>query len=129
MSTVAKLVMYCILGTINVVQKNYAVKLGHCQDEHFRPSVLYYLDDVVKTWMAYDNHLEEDMKEGPLFLTPIDGYQSNIWYKRGSRVGQQTMSQMLKNIAEEARIEGKVTKKTGKEQQLLACHWLTFLEK
>jgi hypothetical protein len=64
--------------------------------------------------MAYDNHLEEDMKEGPLFFTPIDGYQSNIWYKRGSRVGQQTISQMLKNMAEEAGVEGKVTNKTSR---------------
>jgi hypothetical protein len=32
------------------------------------------------------------MKEGPLFLILIDGYQNNIWYKRGSRVGQQKIS-------------------------------------
>jgi hypothetical protein len=66
--------------------------LGHYQDEHFKPFVLCYLDDVVKTGLAYDNHLEEDMKEGPLFLILIDGDQNNIWYKRGSRVGQQKIS-------------------------------------
>lgn len=63
----------------------------------------------------YSLHLAEDMKNGHLFLSPIQPHptQSKVWYKN-SNVGEQKLGKWLKHMAEEAGIEGDVTNKSGR---------------
>jgi hypothetical protein len=67
----------------------------------------------VKTFQTYDAHLGDDMKEGPLFLTPIKEPVSKIWYKH-KRVGEHKISQWLKVMAEESGVTGKISNKSGR---------------
>ena len=67
----------------------------------------------MNSW-AYDLHLEEDMKNGPFFLSPIENIVTNIWYQKGARIGIHTISHWLKNMAEEAGVERRVTNKSGR---------------
>ena len=103
---------FCICSYNERVSKNHHASLKRCQEEQFRPPVICYSPDVVQTWKAYSDHLADDMKQGYLFLTPNDRYTSKVWYTR-SRVGLKTISGMMKKMAEEAGVDGKVTNKTG----------------
>jgi hypothetical protein len=106
--------LYCYFIRYNErLSKNYKVKLGHCQDEHFRPPVMCYSQDVVETWRAYDYHLSDGMKDGPFFLSAIDGPTSRIWYKK-TKVGLTTISSWLKVMAQEAEVTRRITNKTGR---------------
>ena len=69
----------------------------------------------METWKAYDSHLEEDMKNGPLFLSPIENPVTNIRYKKGAKVGIHTISHWLENMVEETDVEGRVTNKIGRK--------------
>jgi hypothetical protein len=90
------------------------VRLGHCQDEHFRVLVKCYSRDVVETWRVYDEHMADDLKNGNLFLTAVgDNPTSNSWYKN-QNVGLHQISAWLKMMANAAKVEGKVTNKTGR---------------
>lgn len=89
------------------------MRLGRCQEEHFRPTVTCYTEDVVNTWRTYDEHLGPDQKDGALFLVAIPDSSSKIWYKN-SRVGIHTISNWLGTMASEANIEGKITNKSGR---------------
>ncbi|KAG0631326.1 hypothetical protein M758_1G244300, partial [Ceratodon purpureus] len=93
--------------------KSYGVTLNRCQDEDFRPAVVCYDPDVVKTWQTYDDHLGDDMKDGFLWFTPLDGASGKVWFKR-LRCGQNTISKLLSSMADECGIEGEVTNKSGR---------------
>ncbi|KAG0590571.1 hypothetical protein KC19_1G110600 [Ceratodon purpureus] len=95
------------------LSKNNKMRLGRCQEEHFRPTVTCYTEDVVNTWRTYDEHLGPDQKDGALFLVAIPDSSSKIWYKN-SRVGIHTISNWLGTMASEANIEGKITNKSGR---------------
>ena len=83
--------------------KAYGVSLNRCQDEDFRPPVRIYNLDVVNTFKTYEAHLGDDMKDGHLFLSPIQPHpiHSHIWYKK-TNVGEAQLARMLKCIAEDA---------------------------
>ena len=94
---------------------DYVVKFWCCQDKHFLIPVICYLKDVVNTWKAYDSHLEDDMKHGPLFISPIENLVSKVWYKKRSRVSIHTISHWLKVMVEDVtRVEGRVTNKNDR---------------
>ena len=58
------------------------------------------------------------MKNGPLFLSPIENPITNIWYKKGAKVGIYTISHWLKSMAKEAGVEGRVTNKTRRKTSI-----------
>ncbi|KAG0570447.1 hypothetical protein KC19_6G162600 [Ceratodon purpureus] len=95
--------------------KAYAVALNRCQDEDFRPPVRVYHPAVVETWRVYSLHLADDMKEGNLFLSPIQPHpiSSQVWYKH-TNVGEKKLRQWLNHMAREAGIAGDVTNKSGR---------------
>ena len=77
--------------------------------------MICYLEDVVNTWKTYDNHPEDVMKHGPLFLSPIENPVSKVWYKKASRVGIHTISCWQKVMAEDVGVEGRITNKSSRK--------------
>ena len=69
--------------------------------------------DVVNTFKTYEAHLGDDMKDGNLFLSPIQSHPiySHIWYKK-TNVEEALLARMLKCMAKDACVEANVTNKS-----------------
>ena len=71
--------------------------------------------DPYRAFLGYVNHLPkgEDVPNN-FYLTPIDAPLTSTWYK-SSPIGVNTLSKMMKKIAEKAGLDGKFTNSSGRK--------------
>lgn len=93
------------------LSKNYKVSLERYQEEHFRPVVFVYDDDVIDTFSTFFCHLLESSTK--MFYQVIDNPHTAFWYS-SLNVSMKALTRMLKDMHIEAGLDDEyVTNKSG----------------